>query len=85
MDKAKVVITPPQGQDLQQLLVNYRDIFSTKDEPLGQSDIVQLDIQTTGEPIMSQYRRITVELREEGIHEEERMKKLGVIEPSQSS
>ena len=84
VEEARVVIKPQQAQDLWQLLLDYREVFSTRDKPTGQSDIVQHDIQTTGEPIKSQYCRIPVRLRGEAIQEEERMKKLGMIEPSES-
>ena len=60
VDEAKLVITPQQTQNFQQLLVNYRDVFTTQDESLGHSDIVQHDKQATGEPIKSQYRKIPV-------------------------
>ena len=79
-----MVINPQQAQDFRQLLLDCRDIFLTEEEPLGQSDIVKNDIQTTGEPIKSQYQRIPIGLREEAIQEEDWMKKLGVIEPSES-
>ena len=81
VEEAKVVINPEQAQDFWQLLLYYRDVFSTRDEPLGQPVVIQHDIQTT---IKSQYHRMPVGLREEAIQEEERMKKLGVIEPSES-
>ena len=55
-----------------------RDVFSTKDEPLGHSDVVQHDIRTDGDPIKSQYRWNPMGLREETIKEEEKMKKLGL-------
>ena len=84
MDEARVVITSQQSQDFQQLLRDHCDVFSPKDEPLGQSEVVQHDIRTTGDPIKSQYRRIPVGLREEAIKEKDRMKKLGVIKPSES-
>ena len=50
VDKAKAVFTPQQALDFQKLLASYKNIFSTKDEPLGQSEIAQHDIQTTEEP-----------------------------------
>ena len=50
--------------------------FFTKDNPVGQSAVVQHNIRTTGDPIKSQYRWIPEGLREEAIKEEDRMKKL---------
>ena len=85
VDEARVVITPQQAQGFQQFLRDYQDVFSTKDKPLGQPDVVHHDIRTIGDPIKSQYRWIPMGLKEEAIKEEDRMKKLGVIEPSESS
>ena len=63
VEEARVVKTPQQAQDFQQLLRDYCDIFSTKDKPLGQLDVVQHDIITTGDPVKSQYRWIPMGLR----------------------
>ena len=75
---------PLQAQDFQQLLVDDRDVFSTQDQPLEQSDVVQHDKRTTGDPIKSQNRQIPIDLQEKAIKEEDKMKKLGVIEQSES-
>ena len=83
MDEARVVITPQQVQHFQHLLRDYCDVFSTKDESVGQSDVVQHNIRTPRDPIKSQYRRLLMGLREEAIKEKDRMKKQGVIEPSE--
>ena len=77
-------ILPTEVKAFENLLKKYRDVFSTKNEPLGQTDVVKHDIQVTSAPIKLQYRRIPMGLREEAVTEEERMKKLGVIEPSES-
>ena len=82
--ETSTVLTPEQQQDFRRLIVDYRDVFSTKDEPLGQTNVVQHTIQTEGEPIKCGYRRIPTGLKDEAIKEEERMKSLGVIEPSES-
>lgn len=77
-------LSPDQVDKFRQLVVDYRDIFSTKDEPLGQTSVVKHEIKTSGPPIKSHYRRVPTGLRDEAILEEERMKDLGVIEPSES-
>ena len=64
--------------------MDYRDVFSTKDKPPDPSAVVQHDIRTTGNPIKSQYGWIPMGPREEAIKEEDRMKKLWVIDPSES-
>ena len=84
VDETRVVITPQQADQFRQLLVEYRDIFSTQEEPLGQCGLVQHEIKTEGEPIKVPYRCIPVGLREEAMKEETRMKVLGVVEPSES-
>ena len=75
---------PDQVEIFRQLLVEYRDVFSTKSEPLGQTDVVQHEIKTSGPPIKTRYRRVPTGLKDEAIQEENRMKQLGVIEPSES-
>ena len=34
VEEVRVVINPQQAQDFQQLLLDYRDVFSTKDKPM---------------------------------------------------
>ena len=82
--EAEQTLNTSQTREFQNLIGEYRDIFSTKDEPLGKTDVVKHEIQTVGSPIKVPYRRIPAGLRDEAIQEEERMKKLGVIEPSES-
>ena len=84
VSEAKQVIGSQDVNKFEDLIREYRDVFSTKDEPLGQTDIVKHEIKTSGEPIKMRYRRVPTGLKEEAIQEEERMKKLGVIEPSES-
>ena len=84
VDETRTVINPQQTDQFRQLLIEYRDVFSTQEEPLGQCDVVQHKIKTEGEPIKVPYRRIPVGLREEAAKEENRMKEPGVIEPSES-
>ena len=80
VDETRTVITPQQADQFRQVLTEYRDVFSTQEEPLGQCDLVQHEIKTEGEPI----KVPSVGLRDEAVKEETRMKELGVIEPSES-
>ena len=84
VEQAKPVLGSEHIDKFIHLLHNYQDIFSTRSDPLGQTDIVYHDIKTSGTPIKMSYRRIPAGLRQEAIEEEERMKKLDVIEPSDS-
>ena len=56
VDDARQTLTQEQGEKFLQLILDYKDIFSTKDEPLGRTDVVRHDIKTSGPPIKSQYR-----------------------------
>lgn len=75
-------------EDLQQfrdLLKQYQDIFSLKGQPLGRTDITLHDIEVgEADPIKCRMRRPPLGLKQEAMEEEERMKKLGAIEPSDS-
>lgn len=84
VDESAVVLIPEQVRDFKNLIIDFRDIFSTKNEPLGQTDIVKHDIKTEGNPIKCGFRRVPTGLKDEAIKEEDRMKSLGVIEPSES-
>ena len=84
VQETQQVLFPEQMEKFRQLLVDFRDVFSTKDEPLGQTAVVEHDIKTSGTPIKSRYRRIPTGLKEEAVREEQRMKDLNVIEPSES-
>ena len=79
VEETSAVLTPPQTLEFQKLVVEFRDIFSTKNEPLGQTDVVKHAITTTGDPIKCAYRRVPTGLKDEAVKEEERMKSLGVM------
>ena len=84
VDETKDVLVTDDVLKFENLVKEYRDVFSTKDEPLGQTDVVEHEIKTTGPPIKLQYRRVPPGLKEEAVKEEERMKQMGVVEPSES-
>lgn len=78
------VLTPEEKHRFEDLIHEYQDIFSSENDPLGRTDLVKHEIRTTGEPIKCRYRRTPIGLRDEVLQEEERMKEMGVIEPSSS-
>ena len=84
VDEARPVLTPQQLDKFAALVDEYQDVFSTPEVPFGQTDVVYHDIKTVGEPIKCAYRRIPTGLRQEAVAEEDRMKDLDVIEPSDS-
>ena len=67
-----------------QLTLDYREIFSTKDKPLGQTETVRHDIKTLRPPFNSYYRRVPAGPKDEAFWEEQRMEQLGVIRSSGS-
>ena len=79
------VIQPEETKEFKELVYSYRDIFCCKDEPLGMTNVVQHSIDTGDEkPIKNRMRRTPPGLRQEVLEEEAKMKKLGVIEMSES-
>ena len=70
--------------DFAALLYELRELFVLKGQKLGQTNAVKHDITTTGPPIKSQFRRVPWGVKDEAMKEEERMKEMGVIEPSES-
>ena len=49
VDETWSVINPQQTDQFRQLLIEYRDVFSTQEEPLGQFNVVQHEIKTEGD------------------------------------
>lgn len=78
------VLSVSEAHTLRQLIADYRDVFALKGEPLGQTTVATHEIKTEGPPIRAKYRRVPPGWRDEAVREEERMKQLGVIEPSDS-
>ena len=64
VDEMTEVLVPEDVQKFGCLVREYRDVFSTKDEPLGQTDVVEHEIKTTGPPIKMHYRRVPSGLKE---------------------
>ena len=76
-------LTQEHGEKIHKLIMDCRDIFSTKDEPPGQTDVVKHKVKTSGPPTKSYYTQVLAGLMEEAIQKEQRMKRLGVIKRSE--
>ena len=64
---------------------SYQEIFCTKSQALGQTNVVLHDIETgDSDPIKCRMRRPPLGLKEETLKEEQQMREMGVIEPSDS-
>ncbi len=78
-------ISGTDRKKIRQLLLNNQEIFGTKDEPFGKTDLVKHDIVTEKcQPIKQHVRRIPFHLRSEADKEVSKMLQAGVIEPSSS-
>ena len=83
--QSKEVLSDEQLCHLRQVVHDYQDIFATKDAAMGRTDVVLHDIDTgNAEPIKGKPRRTPLGLRDEAMKEEQKMKDMGVIEPSES-
>ena len=78
-------ISGTDRKKIRQLLLNNQEVFGTKEEPFGRTDLVKHDIVTDGsQPIKQHMRRIPFHLRPEADKEVSKMLNAGVIEPSSS-
>ena len=73
-----------QGQELQELLEEFKDVFVGKDFRLGSTGVVEHEIHTRGPPIRQPFRRQNPEVRRQ---EQEQLKEMldeGIVRPSSS-
>ena len=78
-------LSPEEQKSVKELLWNHREVFKTKNGPLGRTDLVKHEIvTTTQQPIKQRARRFPISQREEGQKLVEDMLEQGVIEPSTS-
>ena len=73
-----------QGQELQELLEEFKDVFVGKDFRLGSTGVVEHEIHTRGPPIRQPFHRQNPEVRRQ---EQEQLKEMldeGVVRPSSS-
>ena len=72
------------GQELQELLEEFKDVFVGKDFRLGNTGVVEHEIHTRGPPIRQPFRRQNPEVRRQ---EQEQLKEMlheGIVKPSSS-
>ena len=55
INDARQTLTQEQGEKFHQMILDFKDIYSTYDEPLGQTDVVIYDIKTSEPPIKFHY------------------------------
>jgi hypothetical protein len=73
-------------RQLEELIEKYRDVFTERDKPLGQTDLVQHRIHTGDEiPIKQRPRREPIGMQGAVKEELDKTLKAGVIEPSNSA
>ena len=78
-------ISGSDRKKIRQLLLKNQEVFGTKEEPFGKTDLVKHDIITEKCPPIKQHmRRIPFHLKPEADKEVSKMLKAGVIEPSSS-
>ena len=82
IDLSSCNLSPPQIQQLQQLLSDYSDLFVTPGGQLGCTNVVRHVIQTSGPPIHQPMRRLPVALKETVDSQVETMLTQNVIRPS---
>ena len=85
IDEANCTISSTERDSLFALLSEYHDVFSLDDNERGETDLVQLTIDTGEAPPQRQSaRRIPFAAQEELAHLLETMQNSGVIKPSES-
>ena len=85
VDEIEESISRSDMRKIKQLLLRNQEVFGTKDEPFGKTDLVKHEIETENTlPIKQHMRRIPFHLRPEADAEVSKMLKAGVIEPSSS-
>ena len=78
-------LPPGQKQQLMDFVTNHHDVFSLKEEERGETNLIQLEIDTGDSPPMRQpLRRMPFAARQEVARQIESMQKQGVIQQSKS-
>ena len=86
LDKVSVgrSLTSSQRQELDSLLQDFSDIFSSPQRPYGKTEVVKHQIDTRGPPIRQPFRRVPYSLRDTLQKEVDSMLNNRVIRPSTS-
>ena len=85
LENSSKKLSATEKQQLSELLIKYEDIFIKPDGVLGQTDLVEHDIETgDSKPIKIPPRRIPIFKRNQVDEELEKMIAQGIVEPSDS-
>ena len=85
LDRSSVGLSGEQGADVSRLIDDFSDVFSSGDDDLGQTNLVEHTINTgDSRPVKVPPRRIPIHKRQEAEETIGKLKRQGLIEPSQS-
>ena len=85
VDDIEETISNRDRKKIEQMLLRNLDVFGTKEQPFGKTDLIKHDIVTENTlPIKQPVRRVPFHLRNEADKEVNKMLQAGVIEPSSS-
>ena len=85
LPKEEVSLTEDQQQKLNSCLVHHHQAFSLEEGERGETDQIQMHIDTGDSPPKKQHlRRMPFAVRQEVAHQLQRMQEMGVIRPSTS-
>ena len=78
-------LPPEQRDQMYRLLCEYHDVFALEDRERGETDLIQLEIDTGNAPPNKQHpRRMPFSVREEVAKQLKKMQEMAVIQPSKS-
>ena len=78
-------LSQDQREKLLLLLEEYHDVFSLEDSERGETDVIEVHIDTCGAPPQAQpVRRIPFAVHQEVVRQLQQMQEDGIIQPSNS-
>ena len=77
-------LSPLQQQQLNELFKEFQDVFSQGDDDLGNTSLLEHEIETHGPPLRQPYRRQNPAVRREEMTQVQQMLSSNVIQPSNS-
>ena len=77
-------LSPLQQQQLNELFKEFQDVFSQGDDDLGNTPLLEHEIETQGPPLRQPYRRQNPAVRREEVTQVQQMLSSNVIRPSNS-
>ena len=85
LDESSRDLTSEQSEKVRNLLSNYSDVFSSNDQDLGQTSVIEHRIDTgESRPVKTPPRRIPIHKRQEVEDTVKQLNEQGLIEPSSS-